>query len=146
VNDMRTYLVTIFLSAAIFLANGALAANSDQHEKEKKTRSDVTSGAYLQAANNRAKQAEMFKDAYETGVARTLVGRRSPTFKDGREKTSQRLERDRQLADNVEKIAGHLTDKQAGDLVNMIAEYGAAQPDTELVDVIEGFLLTEAKK
>jgi hypothetical protein len=43
-------------------------------------------------------------------------------------------------------VAAHPSDAQSKALINMIEEYAAAQPNTELEDVISSFLLKEAKK
>ena len=101
---------------------------------------------YEEARSNPDKQRQIFKDGYATAVARTLVGLRSPTFPDGKQKIAPRIARDRSEADIVEAMVGHLTDEQAGALVVMIDQYATAKPYTELEDVITGFLLTEARK
>ena len=50
------------------------------------------------------------------------------------------------LADVVDHIAAHPTVSQSQALIVLIEQYAAAQPNTELEDVISSFLLTEAKK
>jgi hypothetical protein len=128
---MKPNLVTAFLSAVILMPAFASA---------------VSLGEYTKASNNPAKQSQMFKPAYETAVARTLVALRDTHFKDGKEKTARRIERDRERASRIESMVGRLTTEQAAALVNMIAEYAQAQLNTELEDVISSFLLTEADK
>ena len=106
----------------------------------------VPLGTYVQAASNPDKQSRMLNDAYDTAVARTLAGLRVDHFKDGKQKTPERIENDRKLADIVENLAGHMTSDQSGALIIMIDQYAQAQPNTEVEDVIISFLLTEAKK
>jgi hypothetical protein len=106
----------------------------------------VPLGTYVQAASDPDRQGKMLNDAYDTAVARTLAGLRVEHFADGREKTPQRIARDRKLADVVEDLAAHMSDDQSGALIVIIDQYAHAQPNTELEDVIIGFLLTEGKK
>ena len=87
----------------------------------------------------------IFKSDFETAVVNTLAGLRHAYFTDGKEKTPQRIQSDKERADRIERIAPHLTANQAMTLIKMIAEYAAAQPNTDLKDVIAGFLLAEAK-
>lgn len=106
----------------------------------------VPLNVYESAQSDRAKQTQILNDAYSTAVARTVTGLRSSTFTDGKLKSPQRLENDRKLADVVDRIATHPTVAQSQSLLVMIEQYAAAQPNTELEDVISSFLLTEAKK
>jgi hypothetical protein len=106
----------------------------------------VTLSAFEQAASDSAKQSKILDEAYGAAVARTVVELRSSTFTDGKQKTAARLARDRKLADIVDDLAAHMSDEQSGALIIMIDQYAQAQPTTELEDVIESFLLTEAKK
>ncbi|MBI1181518.1 MAG: hypothetical protein GC201_13260 [Alphaproteobacteria bacterium] len=106
----------------------------------------VTLSAYEQADSDPAKQTQIFKDAYTTAIGRTLAGLRDEKFTDGKQKTPQRIVRDRKLADIVDGMVAHLTKDQSESLTVMIDQYAQAQPTTELEDVIESFLLTEAKK
>jgi len=106
----------------------------------------VPLGVYESARSNPAKQSQLFHEAYLTGLSKTVTQLRSSTFPDGKVKSPQRLEKDRNLADAVDALAGHLTDKQSDALIVLIEQYAAAQPNTELEDVISSFLLTEAKK
>ena len=106
----------------------------------------VPLSAYEQAGKDPARQTQIFKTDYEAAVASTLTALRNTHFKDGKEKTPQRIERDKERADRIEQIAPHLTANQVKALISMIAQYAAAQPNTELGDVIASFLLTEAKK
>jgi hypothetical protein len=101
---------------------------------------------YEQAASDPSKQNRIFKDAYAAAVARTLVGLRDEHFPDGKQKITQRIARDKKLADIVEGMVGEISDEQTGALVIMIDQYAKAQPQTELEDVIIGFLFSEAKK
>ena len=128
---MTKHLMAIFLSAAMLLPSMAFA---------------TTLRLYEQARNDPAKQSQLLNKAFETSIARTLAALRDTHFKDGKAKSVQRVERDRARANRVESTVRHLTDKQSGNLVNMIAQYAEAQPDTELEDVISSFLLTEADK
>ena len=105
----------------------------------------VPLGAYEQAANIPGKQMTIFKSDFETTVVSTLAALRNTHFTDGKEKTPQRIQRDKDRADRIEQIAPHLTANQVKALISMIAEYAAAQPNTDLKDVIASFLLTEAK-
>jgi len=106
----------------------------------------VPLGVYESARSNPAKQSQLFHEAYLTGLSKTVTQLRSSTFPDGKVKSPQRLEKDRNLADAVDALAGHLTDKQSDALIVMIEQYASAQPNTALEDVISSFLLTEAKK
>jgi len=108
--------------------------------------SAVSLSVYESARSDPARQSKMLNEAYSTAVAKTVTQLRSPKFADGKVKTPQRLENDRKLADAVEKLAENLTYKQSGDLIVMIEQYAAAQPNTELEDAISSFLLSEAKK
>jgi hypothetical protein len=56
------------------------------------------------------------------------------------------INRDKGKANRIESMVGHLTNEQLDTLVNLIAQYTQAQPNTELEDVISSFLLTEANK
>jgi len=105
----------------------------------------VPLSVYEQAGNDPARQTKIFKTDFEAAVASTLTALRNTHFKDGKVKTPQRIERDKERADRIEQIAPHLTASQVKALISMIAEYAAAQPNTELGDVIASFLLTEAK-
>jgi len=106
----------------------------------------VTLRVFEQAASNPARQGQLLNDAYDTAVARTLTGLRSSKFPDGKQKTPERAARDMKLAGVAEDLAGHMSDQQSGSLIIMIDQYATAKPDTELEDVIIGFLLTEARK
>jgi maltodextrin utilization protein YvdJ len=108
--------------------------------------SAVPLSVYESASSEPAKQIKIFNDAYSTAVSQTVTQLRSSTFADGKVKSAQRLVNDRRLADVVDALAAHATDAQSKALINMIEEYAAAQPNTELEDVISSFLLTEAKK
>jgi len=108
--------------------------------------SAVSLSVYESARSDPATQSKMLNEAYSTAVAKTVTQIRSSRFADGKVKSPQRLENDRKLADAVEKLAANLTYKQSGDLLVMIEQYAAAQPNTELEDVISSFLLSEAKK
>src|SRR5262249_70687 len=101
----------------------------------------ISLNAYEQAAASPAKQNQIFKEAYATAVARTLAGLRSSTFPDGKQKKPERIDRDKKMANIVEGEVGRLTDDQSGALVIMIDRYAQAQPNTQLEDVIIGFLL-----
>ena len=107
--------------------------------------SAVPLSVFEQAGNDPARQAQIFRSDYGAAVAGTLTALRDRHFKDGKEKTPQRIERDKERADRIEQIAPHLTTNQVKALISMIAEYAAAQPNTELGDVIASFLLTETK-
>ena len=124
--------------ASIFLPGALLAASV--------TSSAVPLSVFEQAGNDPARQTQIFKTDFEAAVARTLTALRNTHFKDGKEKTPQRIERDKERADRIEQIAPHLTTNQVKALISLIAQYAAAQPNTELGDVIVSFLLTEAKK
>ena len=106
----------------------------------------VPLSTFEQAASDQSKQNKMLDDAYDTAVARTVTGLRSSTFPDGKQKTPQRAARDMKLAAIVDDLAAHMSDDQSGALIIMIDQYAKAQPNTELEDVIIGFLLTEGKK
>jgi hypothetical protein len=93
-----------------------------------------------------AKQSQIFKESYDTAIAQTLVALRDSRFKDGKPKKAERMEKDRARAVKVEKLAGHLSDRQREALASMIEDYAEAQPDTQLEDVISGFFLQEADK
>jgi hypothetical protein len=108
--------------------------------------SAVPLGVYESARSDPPKQSQFFHDAYATAVARTVTQLRASTFADGKVKTQQRLENDEKLANAVDALAANLSDQQSGALLVMIEQYAAAQPNTELEDVISSFLLTEAKK
>lgn len=107
--------------------------------------SAVPLGEYEQAADIPAKQMTIFKSDFESTVTNTVTALRNAHFKDGKEKTPERIQRDNERANRIEQIAPRLTQNQVKTLINMIAEYAAAQPNTDLRDVIAGFLLTEAK-
>ena len=128
-NRSNKFWVAAFMSAAVLVPSTASA---------------VTLGVYESARNNPAKQSQLFNDAYETALSRTVTALRDTHFTDGKEKSPARIARDRLRAERVELIAGHLTDKQSDDLIVMIEKYAAAQPHTELEDVIASFLLTAA--
>ena len=106
--------------------------------------SAVPLSEYEQAADIPAKQMTIFKSDFESTVTDTLAALRNAHFKDGKEKSPERIQRDNERASRIERIAPHLTPDQAKTLINMIAEYAAAQPHTDLRDVIASFLLTEA--
>ena len=133
---MKKHLAATFMSAVMLVPSMTSA-------REPGT---VTLGVYEAARHDPAKQSRMFKDAYEWAVASTLVALRDAHFTDGKTKTPQRLERDKARATRIENMVGHLTDKQLDDLVNLIATYADAQPNTKLEDVIVSFLLREADK
>ena len=107
--------------------------------------SAVPLSEYEQAADIPTKQMTIFKSDFETAVVNTLAGLGHAYFTDGKEKTPQRIQSDKERAGRIERISRHLTANQAMTLIKMIAEYAAAQPNTDLKDVIAGFLLTEAK-
>jgi len=109
------------------------------------TASAVSLRTFQQAADDPSRQMALFKADFETSVTSTLAGLRSTHFKDGKEKIPDRIRRDRERADRIEKMAPHLTSDQMKTLISMIGQYTAAQPETDLKDVIVGFLLTEAK-
>jgi hypothetical protein len=127
----RTMFAAAFMSVALLASINASA---------------VPLSVYESARSNPAKQSQLFHEAYLTGLSKTVTQLRSSTFPDGKVKSPQRLEKDRNLADAVDALAGHLTDKQSDVLIVMIEQYAASQPNTELEDVIASFLLTEAKK
>jgi ABC-type transport system involved in cytochrome bd biosynthesis fused ATPase/permease subunit len=102
--------------------------------------------AYQQARNDPAKQSQIFKDSFTTAIAKTVTALRSTHFRDGKEKSQQRIEREQDRANRVEKVVATMTDDQAAALVKLIAQYAEAKPDMELEDVISGFLLLEADK
>ncbi|MGA7950940.1 MAG: hypothetical protein WCA45_12390, partial [Thiobacillaceae bacterium] len=131
VNWARETIASIFLPGALLATTAALA---------------VPLSVFEQAGNDPARQTQIFKTDYEAAVAGTLTALRNTHFKDGKEKTPQRIERDKERADRIEQIAPHLTKNQVKALISLIAQYAAAQPNTELGDVIVSFLLTEAKK
>ena len=130
-NRFNKFLVAAFMSAAMLVPSAASA---------------VTLSVYESARSDRAKQSQIVHDAYSTSVSTIVTQLRSSTFADGKVKSPQRLENDRKLADEVDALAANLTDQQSGALLVMIEQYAAAQPNTELEDVISSFLLTEAKK
>ncbi|MGH8219809.1 MAG: hypothetical protein ACREUT_14790 [Steroidobacteraceae bacterium] len=109
------------------------------------TASAVSLRAFQQAADDPPRQMALFKSDFETSVTATLAALRSTHFTDGKEKIADRIRRDRERADRIEQMAPRLTSEQIKNLVNMIARYAAAQPETDLKAVIESFLLTEAK-
>ncbi len=117
----------IFLSAALLAPTIASATPIRVYEQASPTQ-----------------QAEILKDSYKTAVANTISSLRATHFKNGKEKTPERIERDKVRADIIERIAPHLTDKQEIALTSLIDQFAQAQPDTELEDVIASFLLTEA--
>jgi hypothetical protein len=108
--------------------------------------SAVKLSVYEQASNDPAKQSQLFNEAYSTALASTVTRLRSSTFTDGKEKTQQRLDKDRRLAILVNEVAVYSTDDQSWALIMAIEKYAAVQPDTELEDVIASFFLTEARK
>lgn len=109
------------------------------------TASAVSLRAFQQAADDPPRQMALFKTDFEASVTNTLAALRSTHFKDGKEKIPDRIKRDRERADRIERMAPHLTSDQMKTLIGMIRQYSAAQPETDLKDVIVGFLLTEAK-
>ncbi|HEY4074883.1 MAG TPA: hypothetical protein VGM52_17435 [Herbaspirillum sp.] len=131
VHSARIVFVAAFMSVALLAPTIASA---------------IPLGVYESARSDPAKQSRMFHEAYIKALSRTVTQLRSSTFADGKIKTPQRLENDRKFAGAVDALAGHLTDAQSDALIVMIEQYAAAQPKTELEDVIAGFLLTEAKK
>jgi hypothetical protein len=108
--------------------------------------SAVTCRTYEQGRNDPAKQSKLFNNAFEEAIGRTLAGLRDTHFRDGKEKSQQRIERDQARASRVESLVADLTNEQSSALIKMIAQYAEAQPDTTLEDVISGFLLAEADK
>lgn len=108
--------------------------------------SAVSLGVYEAARSDFPKQSKMFHEAYSTAVAKTVTQLRASTFRDGKVKSPQRIENDRRLAGAVDALAANMTSAQSDGLIVMIEKYAAAQPNTELEDVIASFLLTEAKK
>ena len=108
--------------------------------------SAVTLSVYEQAGDDSAKQSKIWNEAYSTALAKTVAGLRSSTFTDGKEKTQQRLDKDRRLAILVNEVAVYMTDEQGWALLIAVEKYAAAQPNAELEDVIASFFLTEARK
>jgi hypothetical protein len=92
------------------------------------------------------KQGEILKDAYKAAVADTMTALRRDHFQNGNQKTPDRIERDKQRADAIQKMAPRLTNKQEIALTSLIDQYATEKPDTELENVISSFLLTEANK
>ena len=108
--------------------------------------SAVSLSVYESARSDPARMSKIFHEAYSTALSKTVTQLRSSRFADGKVKSPQRLQNDRKLADAVDALAEHPTDKQSDALIVMIEQYAAAQPNTELEDVISSFLLSEAKK
>ncbi len=108
--------------------------------------SAVSLSVYESAKSDPARMSKIFHEAYSTALSKTVTQLRSSRFADGNVKSPQRLQNDRKLADAVDALAEHPTDKQSDALIVMIEQYAAAQPNTELEDVISSFLLSEAKK
>lgn len=97
--DSRSKLLTaVFLSLAMLMPSVASA---------------VTLSAYENAQSDPAKQSKLFHEAYSTALAKTVTGLRSSTFADGKEKTQQRLDKDRKLAILVNEVAVYATDDQS---------------------------------
>ena len=130
-NLVSKLLTAVLLSAAMLMPSIAFA---------------VTLSAYENASNDPAKQSQIFNEAYSTALSKTVTQLRSSTFADGKEKTQQRLDKDRKLAILVNEVAVYATDEQSWALIIAIEKYAAAQPNTELEDVIVSFFLTEARK
>jgi hypothetical protein len=131
VNPGSKLLTAVFLSLAMLVPSMASA---------------VTLSAYENAQSDPAKQSKILHEAYSTALAKTVTQLRSSTFADGKEKTQQRLDKDRKLAILVNEVAVYATDDQSWALIIAVDKYAAAQPDTELEDVIASFFLTEARK
>lgn len=105
----------------------------------------ITLREYEQARTDPARQAKILKDAYDTTLSTTLVRLKSATFADGKAKTPTRIQSDSEQAQRIEQFGPHLTNAQTDALMSMIAQYAAAQPETELEAVITGFLLIESE-
>ena len=105
----------------------------------------ITLREYEQARSDLARQAKIFAEAYDATVVRTLSSLRSATFPDGKTKTPARTQRDAEQAQRIEQFAAHLTKAQTDALMNLIAQYAGAQPETQLEAVITSYLLTESE-
>src|SRR6185312_5570370 len=103
--------------------------------------SAVPLSVYEQASSDPARQSHIFNEAYSTALSKTVTGLRSSTFADGKEKTQQRLDKNRRLAILVNEVAVYGTDEQGWALLIAVEKYAAAQPNTELEDVITSFFL-----
>jgi hypothetical protein len=107
--------------------------------------SAITLREYEQARGDPATQAKIFTEAYDTALSTTLVRLKATTFKDGKVKTPARIQSDSDQAQRIQQLGPHLTTTQMDALMNLVAQYAAAQPETELEAVITSYVLTESQ-
>ena len=109
-NPGSKLLTAVFLSLAMWVPSMASA---------------VTLSAYENAQSDPAKQSKILHEASSTALAKTVTQLRSSTFADGKEKTQQRLDKDRKLAILVNEVAVYATDDQSWALIIAVDKYAA---------------------
>jgi hypothetical protein len=99
---------------------------------------------YDQARHDQQKQSDTLKAAYETAIAQAVAGLRDRHFSDGREKSPERVKRDRERADRIDYLVRHVTKERSRALIQAIDQAVLDEPNRELVDVIITFLMNQS--
>jgi hypothetical protein len=108
-------------------------------QAEQDLNNHVSLDSYERASDS--EKSRLIDQALAAAVAGTEQALRRPTFNDGRQKTTDRIDRDQDRAAKVDALARNLTVEQWKDLVTMIDEYARQQPETALDAVITGYFL-----